>query len=592
MPKISLLAPEVYSRIAAGEVVENPAAVLKELIENSLDAGASSISVEISGGGKKLIRVNDDGSGLEPEDMALCLKRHATSKISVFDDLENLETYGFRGEALFAAASVSRLSLLSHAAGGRGWKIEAEAGEIKSSGQAASSKGTTVEVRDLFFNTPARLKFLKSDDTERARLTAVVEEAALANPGVRFVLKSEGRERLNFPVLKGERAAQDRIAAVLGKELAGHLVPASAERPEMKALLFVSPPEHLVSSRKFQWWFVNRRPVESRLLQQALYHAFRDLRGARHPAVVAFLELPPSAFDVNIHPAKRDIRFKADRDIFDVVSGLAAKAAARQSPPPLVGSSGGAFAPFAASAAGAVSEAAAGYRVPTAARPSSQEAFLDLRTDESARSFVPRGGLPRWFHPPYRYLGQIERSYLVFESDGGITVVDQHAAQERILFEKYAAEVADGDVRVQRLMLPMSVELPASRAAEVLGHAKRMKEIGFEMEPFGKTMVNVISVPALFEKAEDLKDMIGRLLDFYGDPRAAARESRHEAVAMIACKAAVKAHDPLSETEALRLLEDLKNCREPACPHGRPALLALDRNELARRFSRPGAPPI
>ena len=587
MPKISLLSPEVFSRIAAGEVVENPAAVLKELIENALDAGAATINVEISGGGKGLIRVNDDGCGMEPEDMALCLKRHATSKISAFGDLEILATYGFRGEALYAAASVSRLSITSRTARGQGWRLEANAGDIAFSGPASSAQGTTVEIRDLFYNTPARLKFLKSDETERARMTAVVEEAALANSAVHFTLKSESRERLNFPALKGAGAAQERLFAVLGDELARTLVPVAADRPEMKALLFASPPEHLASSRKFQWWFVNRRPVESRLLQQALYHAFRELRGARHPVLAAFLEMPAAAFDVNVHPAKREIRFKADREVFDLVSGLIAKAAARQSAPPLLNF------PRGNAGAAAVSEAAASYRSGAAApNLSTSEAFLDLRAEHPANSFVPREGLPRWFHPPYRYLGQIEKSYLVFESDGGITVVDQHAAQERILFEKYAAEVADGKVRVQRLMLPMSLELPASRIAEVLSRRERLHEIGFEMEPFGKTMLNVVAVPALFEKAADLKDMIGRLLDFHGDPRVAARESRHEAVAMIACKAAVKAHDALSEKEAMRLLEDLKDCREPACPHGRPALLALDRQELARRFSRPGAPPI
>ncbi|HVA66655.1 MAG TPA: DNA mismatch repair endonuclease MutL [Elusimicrobiota bacterium] len=589
MPKISLLSPEVFSRIAAGEVVENPAAVLKELIENALDAGAAAVNVEISGGGKGLIRVNDDGCGMDPEDMALCLKRHATSKIAAFSDLESLATYGFRGEALYAAASVSRLSITSRTARGQGWRLETKAGDIVFSGPASSAQGTTVEIRDLFYNTPARLKFLKSDETERARMTAVVEEAALANPAVHFTIKSEGRERLNFPALRGSGAAQERLAAVLGDELARNLVPTAADRPEMKALLFVSPPEHLASSRKFQWWFVNRRPVESRLLQQALYHAFRESRGARHPVAAAFLELPAAAFDVNVHPAKREIRFKADREVFDLVSGLVAKAAARQSAPPLLN-----FPRRGADADSAlVSEADAPYRAGILApNLSTSEAFLDLRAEHPANSFVPREGLPRWFHSPYRYLGQIEKSYLVFESDGGITVVDQHAAQERILFEKYAAEVADGNVRVQRLMLPMSLELPASRIAEILSHRERLHEIGFEMEPFGKTMLNVVAVPALFEKAADLKDMIGRLLDFHGDPRAAARESRHEAVAMIACKAAVKAHDALSEKEAMRLLEDLKDCREPACPHGRPALLALDRQELARRFSRPGAPPI
>ncbi|MHB2026281.1 MAG: DNA mismatch repair endonuclease MutL [Elusimicrobiota bacterium] len=573
MPKISVLPADVYSRIAAGEVVENPASVVKELIENSLDAQAAAVSVEIEGAGKTVIRVNDDGCGMEREDLELCLKRHATSKISAFEDLESLASYGFRGEALFALAGVSRMSIKSRARGGEGWRVAADGGEIIAASPAAMAPGTTVEIKDMFFNTPARLKFLKSDAAEKSRISAVLEESSLANPEVGFSLKSDGRQTLHFPAIKeSPRALEERLSAVLGSGTAGGLVPGLVDRQGVRISIFVSPPERLAGSRRFQWWFVNRRPVDARVLQQALYHAFSEFRGRdKHPVIAAFLDLPPESFDVNVHPAKREIRFKSERDVFDLVSGTVKSALARST------------------AIGGPAPAASAEPAP--AYYASAQPFFDLASKPS-ESFFRRPQSPRWFSPPYRYLGQIEKSYLVFESGGGLTVMDQHAAQERLLFEKYAAEISAGGVSTQRLMLPLPIELPASKAQEILSLQDRLGDLGFEIAPFGRTAVHVLSVPALFEKADDLKDMIGRLLDFMGDPKDAVRQSRREAVEMIACKAAVKAHDSLSEKEALRLLDDLKDCLEPACPHGRPAIWALGRDELARRFSRPGAVPI
>jgi DNA mismatch repair protein MutL len=443
-----------------------------------------------------------------------------------------------------------------------------------------------VELRDLFYNTPARRKFLKSDAYERGRLAAIVEEAALADPGLSLTYKSESRTVLRFPPESGRDLADGlarRAARVLGEANAAGLIPIVIERPEMTLRLFVSPLDALASTREFQYWFVNRRPVSARILQQALYRAYQGRPSDRHPVCVGHLELPGDAFDVNVHPGKREIRFRSDREVFELVSGLVASALlkSKAAAPILSLPHAGGSAPY------SVREPDAAYR----SAPAEQTA-LALET-APAQSFSPAEGLPRWFTPPFRYLGQIERAYLVFEACGGLFVLDQHAAAERILFERYLEEIAHGQARSQKLMLPMTVDLPASAAQKVLSQKERLSRLGFSFAPFGKRGLQCLAVPALFHKEADLKELAHRLLDSLHDPVSAAEAVQHDAVATIACKAAVKAHDALSEHEALRLVEDLKDCRDGSCcPHGRRTMLALSRDELARRFQRPGAPPL
>jgi DNA mismatch repair protein MutL len=587
MAVIHKLAPEVASRIAAGEVLERPASALKELLENALDAGARRVTVECAGAGRDCLRVVDDGCGMSAEDCALALERHATSKITELGDLESLSTFGFRGEALYAAAAVSRLRITSTPRGAKsGWQVEAEAGRIVASRPAPAVPGTTVELRELFYNTPARRKFLKSDAYERSRLAAVVEEAALADPGLCLTYKSESRVVLRFTPEPGRDLADGlarRAARVLGEANAAALIPIVVERPEMTLRLFVSPLDALAATREFQYWFVNRRPVSARILQQALYRAYQGRASDRHPVCVGHLELPGGAFDVNVHPGKREIRFRSDRDVFELVSGLVASALLKNKPaaPILPLPRAGGSAPY------AVREPDAAYRSAPA-----EQAALALET-APAQSFFPAEGLPRWFTPPFRFLGQIERAYLVFEASGGLFVLDQHAAAERILFERYLGEIEHGQVRSQKLMLPMTVDLPASAAQKVLSQKSRLSRLGFSFAPFGKRGLQCLAVPALFHKEADLKELAARLLDSLHDPVSAAEAVKHDAVATIACKAAVKAHDALGESEALRLVSDLKDCRDGSCcPHGRRTMLALSRDELARRFQRPGAPPL
>jgi DNA mismatch repair protein MutL len=585
--KIRRLPPAVASRIAAGEVIERPASMLKELLENALDAGATKIAVESLGAGRKSLRVADDGAGMDAEDCALALERHATSKIAALEDLQKLRTFGFRGEALYAAAAVSRLALTSCQRGAKtGWSVQAEAGEIQRSGPAAAVPGTVVEVRDLFFNTPARLKFLKSDAFEKSKLAAVVEEAALANPEVQFTYKSEGRQALRFASETSSDARERqrrRCAAVLGEDLADGLLAVAGDRPGYQLQLWVSAPEKLASTRQFQYWFVNRRPVDSRLVQQALYRAYEHHRSReRHPVCVAHLELSPDAFDVNVHPGKREVRFHKDRDIFELVSGLVGSALARAKQPTTI---------TVESATSQVAEAPKPYYLGGRSFfPEEQALALESRPSESV---VAAKAAPAWFRPPFRYLGQVERSYLLFEADGGLFILDQHAAAERILFERFLDEIDEGATRSQKLMLPLPVPLTPSAVQNVLSHRAELHKLGFEIAAHGKATLHVLAVPALFKKAGDLKELAHRLLEGFASPSEAAKEVKHHAVSTIACKAAVKAHDPLGEREAMKLLEDLKSCRDGSCcPHGRRSMLALTREELARRFQRPGAPPL
>ncbi|PIR16154.1 MAG: hypothetical protein COV48_10415 [Elusimicrobia bacterium CG11_big_fil_rev_8_21_14_0_20_64_6] len=591
MPIIQRLTEEVFSRIAAGEVVERPASLLKELIENSLDAGATRIDIEATGAGKSTLRVSDNGCGMDADDVRACLERHATSKISEFEDLDRLHTFGFRGEALYAIAAVSKVTVTSAQKDAKtGWRVTSEGGKI-TDGPAPAVEGTTVFVKDLFYNTPARFEFLKSDGAERSRLTAVIEEAALANPAVRFTYKSEGRQSLRFEPEDSGDFFQDfdmRAAAVLGDDLAGGLLPIDIERPGVRVRMLVSPFDKMPSSRSFQYFFVNKRPVSSKILSTALYKAYGDHRPAgKQPVCVALLELNPDAFDANVHPGKREVRFKKDGEMFEIVSGLVASALAKAK----------AAAPITLDVAATV-QVLADAPSPNpddfylGGRGSIPDDFKQLKLGAAVAMSAPEGA-PAWYTPPFRYVGQIERSYMLFEANGGLFILDQHAAAERVLFEKLMGEIETGGAKSQKLMLPVPVDLPASAVRTVLNKADRLHKIGFEVAPHGKNGLHVTAVPALFYQADEVKKLIHRIIDGLSDPVAEAEQLRHDAIATIACKAAVKSHDRLGENEAYALIDALRDCKDgSACPHGRRAMLALNRDELARRFQRPGAVPL
>lgn len=621
MSKIHVLDEKTAGKIAAGEVIERPAGVLKELLENAVDAGASAINIDIEGAGRTLIRINDNGCGMSEDDLLLSIQRHATSKINSFSDLETLQTFGFRGEALYSVAAVSRMAITSCREGGQGHRVEIHAGKIFAQSPAPSIKGTTVEIRDLFYNVPARLKFLKSDSYERACLLKVIEESALANLKVGYRVMINGRSVYDLPAQTGElpQSAVNRAKQILGEEVAQSLL--FKEFGELGLKLFLTPADKLVSVRDMQYIFVNRRPIDSKTVQQAIYKAYQNVRPKdRHPAFLVYMTLNPADFDVNIHPQKRDIRFVNESKVFGFVMNAAGETIFKNARPVQVTLPPKIDLPVPAQAAGKLFT------------PSPMETFAQtveeplklgdfkpknnftLREPEEPAEYVARpeepskipsvpaksvaspaepadlvsADAPEWYRGPYHYLGQLQRSYLLFENPLGLVIIDQHAAQERVLFEHYLEAFEARSVKVQKLLFPVHVDLPPSNTETLLSWAGWLKTAGFELEPFSARTVLVRTMPHMIRfKEDDMKEFIVSLSQVVGDPSKSTETLKRKMVAMLACKKAIKAHDQISPAEAEGLLENMKKCKDGMhCPHGRPCVAQLDMKQLDKLFGR------
>lgn len=632
MNKIHVLDEKTAGQIAAGEVIERPAGVLKELLENAVDAGAQQIHVDIEGGGRELIRIHDDGCGMTPDDLAASVLRHATSKIACFEDLNSLHTFGFRGEALYSVAAVSKMTLTSCTEGGEGSRLEIHGGKTLAQSPAPALRGTTVEIRDLFFNVPARLKFLKSPSYERACLLKVTEESALANLNIAYTVCSSGREVYHLPVPQGgeKEAVLARAKEILGPEVGSSLIYKSF--PELGLKIFITPPDKLTATRDLQFIFVNRRPVDSKTVRQAVYKAYQGVRSKeRHPAFIIYMDLDPASFDVNIHPQKRDIRFADEHAMFgaimkatsDTVLGSAvpvqmqvpspAEKAVAAAPSasakadilplpkitPAPAASAGLFEPVPGEAA----------RVP--ARPSfTFKASFEMRETEDrveyravSAEFVPEPAqtpvasvqeqattaeAPSWWHGPYHYLGQLQKTYLVFENPDGLVLIDQHAAQERVLFEKYLDAFEAHHVPVQELIFPIHVDVTPSNAESLMSWAPWLKEAGFDLTRFSPRTVLVNTVPSMLRfKEDDMKAFIESLSQIVGVPGKSSDKLKRNMVALLACKKAIKAHDQISAAEAEGLLENMKKCKDGMhCPHGRPCVAQLGIKDIAKLFGR------
>ncbi len=628
MSNIRVLDEKTAGKIAAGEVIERPAGVLKELLENAVDAGATSINVDIEGSGRTLIRINDNGCGMSAEDLALSVLRHATSKIRAFDDLASLNTFGFRGEALYSAAAVSRMTLTSCVAGGAGNRLELHAGKVVSQSPAPAIQGTTVEIRDLFYNVPARLKFLKSDSYERACLLKVIEESALANLRVGYRVTVNGRNVYDFPAETGdlEEAVVSRAKQILGEEVAQSLL--CKEFDEMGLKLFLTPADKLVSVRDMQYVFVNRRPIDSKTVQQAIYKAYQNVRGKdRHPAFVIYMTLDPSDFDVNIHPQKRDIRFVNENKVFGFLMHAAgdtiftnARPVEVSVPAPTVDlpkpaqpaaemlftaqaspmetfaqtvakeNRTAAFAPKSNYLMRETEEPADYVARPAAEQKPVQPLYPAAQEEEPPAKQAELTGedTPAWYQGPYRYLGQLQKSYLLFENPQGLVLIDQHAAQERVLFEHYLDAFEKREVKVQKLLFPIHVDLPPSNAETLLSWAQWLKAAGFEVEAFSARTVLVRTMPHMIRfKEDDMKEFIVSLSQVVGDPSKSTETLKRKMVAMLACKKAIKAHDQISAAEAEGLLENMKKCKDGMhCPHGRPCVAQLNMKQVDKLFGR------
>ncbi|MBJ7602943.1 MAG: DNA mismatch repair endonuclease MutL [Candidatus Dormibacteraeota bacterium] len=547
---IRRLPQQVADAIAAGEVVERPASALKELIENALDAGSRRLGIEVRGAGRTLIRVVDDGAGIPAEELELAFQRHATSKVRSLADLEAISSLGFRGEALASLAAVADVECRS-----RGRRIRLLAGEVVESTAAVPVPGTALEVRDLFANTPARLRFLKSDATELAACLKVVQAYALLYPEVRFEYANEGRLGLRTP---GRGDATAAAAAVLGSAVAAELMPVEAEG--IRGL--TSQPRLHRGSRDGLLLAVNRRPIASRALGYAVEECYLGrLERGRYPITVLALTVPPSELDVNVHPAKREVRFRDDRVIFGRLQ-RAIRAALNGSQPYHV--------------AEAPSTAGSPWRTPQV-RSAPAFAGLDSVLGEAFPA-APRA------EGPLRPLGQVQDAYLVAESAEGIVLVDQHAAHERVLYNRFLAQLRAGSGASQALLLPETVELEPAQTAAASDHRDWLAALGFELEEFGPQTVKLRAAP-LATPAARARDALSDLLQTLA--RSLPQAALENAAASLACHSAVRFGDRLEPVEQRRLLEELEQAEESiTCPHGRPTRLLLDWPQLKRHFRR------
>jgi DNA mismatch repair protein MutL len=588
MPRIQVLPPGLVNQIAAGEVVERPASVVKELVENALDAGARTVSVDIEEGGLALVRVADDGCGMDQPDAVLALERHATSKLRDAAGLAAISTMGFRGEALPAIASVSRLRLDTAAAeDGHGNRVDVEAGVVRVIGALGRPRGTTVEVRDLFFNTPARRKFMRAPAAEAGHVTEAVVRLALARTDVSFTLRSGGR--IAFGARGGE-PLPERAAQALGREAHRHLVAVDAEHGDIRVRGVVCSPDHSEATARALYLFVNGRWVLDRSAAHAVLRAFAGaLPAGRHPAGILFVELPPGRVDVNVHPQKHEVRFADPRGVQDALF-RAVSAALRTAP--WLGRSSGARAdrgeadPQWEGPPRAAEEAAGVLAWARAARPpegSGGSFSLPEPVDGAS------GLLPQRYFESLRYVGQHARTYLLCEAPGGaLVIVDQHASHERLLFHGLREAFRSRPLPVQPFLLPQIVTVPPAAARALEAGLPELRRLGLDVEPFGGDAFAVKGAPAALggaDLAALLGDLAGQLAEV--ERGSALDDAFHDLLATIACHAAVRANQEVSPEEARALLDGLDAVDFKArCPHGRPVVFELQPSELERRVGR------
>ena len=573
MGKIRSLSPEVVAKIAAGEVVERPASVVKELLENALDAGSRSVKVEIQGGGRKLIRVTDDGEGMTAEEALLALQRHTTSKIEFLEDLFALHTFGFRGEALASIAAVSRMKISTRKEGElAGVELQVEGGGVRHSGEAGAPPGTSVEVRDLFFNVPARLKFLKSPGTEMAHIGEILAKTALANPQARFQLSHEGRLLSTYPLRQDPSA---RLVEALGDDVAGKMFSFHGRQGELKIEGFTGQPDLNRSNSRGIYLFVNRRPVRDRLLTHAVLEGYRNLIPSnRYPVTVLFVDIPSSEVDVNVHPSKWEVKFSDSETVHRSVI-RAIRAMLAETPwlkTSIQGKPEG------------VREFQGVYRAPEreASFPVSWTGSFRTEPRHEPQNDSPEGT------PALSFLGQIQDTYLIFASPEGLLLLDQHAAHERILLEKLGKDLSGGNLSRQGLLLPEVVELPPAEAEIIEEHLADLGRMGFELEPAGGRTFWLKSTPQIFSTEDPLpilREMIREISSW--QKGADLGQFFDPLLKMMACRGAIQAGRTLGGQEAHALLSDLQKCRFPShCPHGRPTLLRITHSDLEKMFGR------
>ncbi len=587
---IKILPDEIASQIAAGEVVERPASVVKELVENALDADAGHITVLVEGAGKEVIEVADDGHGIPPDELPLSVARHATSKLNSADDLFRIATLGFRGEALASIGSVSRMTITSRPREAEmGRRLRVDGGKAGKTELLGAPSGTVIRVEDLFYNVPARLKFLKSDRTERRHITTLVTHYALAYPHVRFQLRQANRQVLQTSG-KGDR--REVLAALYGAEIARQMIEVLSQDDDLEITGFISPISVTRSNRSEIIFFVNGRPVQDIALTTSLVKAYHTmLMVGRYPMATLFLKMPPDAVDVNVHPTKAEVRFRDREGVFRGVGRAARQALLAHTPVPEIEQLGERLRwtdqSYAPGTDRREVDPAWGM---SAEADRSPERMPILELDESEQAIDHRQGvLPEVMVPLLRLVGQVAATYLVAEGPDGLYLIDQHAAHERVLFERFMAQRAQA-IPSQQLMEPASVELPLASAELLEEQIPVLEKLGFQVEPFGRGAFLVRAVPALLSEINPAAALRVVVEDFEEDETPLQHEIEAKVIARVCKRAAVKGGQVLSREEQEALLRDLEATQAPrTCPHGRPTMIHLSVDLLARQFGRLGA---
>lgn len=590
---IRLLAPEVASQIAAGEVVERPASVVKELVENALDAGAASISVTILEAGRRLVEVADDGCGIPASELPLAVERHATSKLNSAADLFHIATLGFRGEALASIGSVSRMTVTSRVKDSEtGARIRVEGGLVKTVEAVGAPVGTLIRVEDLFYNVPARLKFLKQDVTERRAIDGLVTRYALAYPQARFRLTDGTTPTLQT---SGDGDRRAILAALYGVDVAKQMLEVLSDEDGIRLTGYISPAALTRSNRREMTFFINGRWVSDTPLTQALMQAYHTLlMVGRYPLTTLFLEIDPEEVDVNVHPAKAEVRFRSQERVFSFVQRSVRRALLAYSPVPSLPPTQNLWGNSSVQSSVSSHQSGAGLDWMIGHEPNAE---VRMQNDDAAPAGQVVPDSSSSIHPSslvnlplLRLIGQIGATYLIAEGPDGLYLIDQHAAHERVLFEKLMAQRAQKNIPSQAMLTPVVVTLPPSSGAVISNQLTVLGRFGFEVEPFGPNSFQIRAMPALFGNADPAAALRALVEDFEEDESPLQQEIEAKIAGRVCKRLAVKAGQVLTPDEQRALLTDLENCDSPrTCPHGRPTMIHLSVDLLERQFGRRGA---
>jgi len=591
--KIHILTEDVVNKIAAGEVVERPASTVKELVENSIDARSSSISVRVLRGGKKMIEVSDDGEGMTRDDAILGLKRHATSKISDIEDISKISTLGFRGEALSSIASVSRLNLITRTDNDKaGSKIRISGGRQEEVLEVGCPRGTTVRADDLFFNLPARRKFLKTDFTETSHIIKIIQRLALATPRVSFHLKEDGKDIVG-PLPKNQPLKQ-RIASLFGTNIADGLLEIDFENRLLSINGFITKPEVNFSNKNYQFFFMNNRPIESPLIRRAIMEGYKTLlMNNRHPGVFLFVECLPELVDINVHPAKREVRFSNERGLYTILEQVIRSALRDERVIPEVKDKGTI----------SYSVSRKNYTDARKIREAMEKAYpeIDLFKKEEFKAhrrpvLEPMQELDTATERaesasgPFSFF-QVSNQYVLREYEDGIIIYDQHACSERVNYERLKDAYRRAKVESQSLLFPLTVDFPIDRAEALKKNLKLLERLGFVIEEFGKATFVIKQYPVITGR-EIETDLLRAIVEDITDgmkplSRISYEELAETIIKTIACRTAIKFGDSLQIEEMKTLIRNLSDCDTPyTCPHGRPTMIKISKKELDKRFKR------